>query len=333
MALVTVEQRNASNKTLFYALDKFVKTQPWKKFSTMFKTKNQTEYFEWLGEFSGVREFIDERAVQALRKLDFSIAPKVWEKTVGVKLATLKSSTGMGMIKPRIEQMGFTLAQHGNKMFFDFLKAGDGGQATGGAKASYPFAGCYDTQTFFSNNHPIYDADPGVATVNDNIVSGTGVDTVAHIVADYESALQQFYNLKLRDGEPIFEDGAGDKPFILCAAEDIAKFTEAFLRERDTAGNFNPYYNQIGGIIASARLNTNTYWDVNGNRQQYTQNSWFLVRGNMPMQPFIMLEKEPFTAEWNEDRKFMSDQVHYGARAEYNFGYGFWQMIQKIYNA
>lgn len=333
MGMITAEMRSASNNTLFYALDKFIKSQPWKMFSTLFKSKDLTVYFDWLGEFSGVRKFKDSRAVQALRQHNFFLESEVWEKTIGVKLRTLRSSTGIGLIKPRIEQMAFTLAQHGNKLFFDFLKAGGGGQAGGGTKASYPWAGCYDTQTFFSNSHPVYDADPGVTATNDNIVTGTGVDTVAHVVADWESGQQAFYDLNMRDGEPIFEDGPGEKPFILCASEDIAIFTEAFLREFDTSNNRNPYFGQVGGVIPSARLNTSTYWDVNNNQQQYTESSWFIIRAGMPMMPFIMLEKEPWEAEWNEVRKFDDDQIRYGTRAEYNFGYGYWQMIQKVYNA
>jgi len=331
MAFITVNQRKASNTTLFHAMDIYSKGQPWNLFSTIFKTKDQTAYFDWLGEFSGVKEFIDTRDIQALRQHDFSITSRVWEKTIGVKKRDL--TPNLGMIKPRIDQMGLTLMQHPNKLFFDFLKGGDGEQAGGGAKGTYPWAGCFDTQTFFSNSHPVYDPDPGVGATNDNITTGTGVDTVAHVTADFESAQQGFFNLHVRSGDPMFDDGPGAKPYIICAAEDIAIFTEAFLREFDTSNNRNPYFGQVAGVIPNARLNTDTTYDVNGHKSTYTQESWFLVRGDMPIRPLIMMETEPFTAEWFEGDRFMSDQYAYGARAEYNLGFGFWQVIQKIYNA
>lgn len=335
MALITAEMRNKANTEVMKSLDTFSQNTAWKLFANTIRSKNLTEHFEWLGEFSGVREFKDSRVIQGLRQLTYQATTKVWEKTIGIEKRVLTSTTGTGMILPRIRQMAATAARHGNKLFYDFLKAGAGGQAGGGAAATYPYAASYDGQTFFSNSHPVYDPDDGVAATNDNIVTGTGYDTTAKIKADFESSEQQFYGLTLRDGSPMFDDGFGEKPYILCGSELIAIFSETFLREFDTSNNRNPYYGRVKGVIASPYLNEDTYWDVNGNRTLYNEKSWFVVRDDPAFKPFILLEKEPFTDKWNEggDTEFNTDEVQYGIRAEYNMVYAYWPMIQKVYNA
>jgi phage major head subunit gpT-like protein len=335
MALITAELRTKANTEVMQALDTFTKTQPWKMFSGALRSKDLVYHLEWLGEFSGVREFKDTRVIQGLRELNYQAETKVWEKTIGIEKRVLNSTTGTQLVLPRIRQMALTLAPHGNKLFFDFLKAGAGGQAGGGAKTTYPFAGCYDTQTFFSNSHPVYDPDAGVGTTNDNIVTGTGVDTVAKVKADFESAEQAFHNLILRDGEPIFDDGAGNKPTLIVGSENKAIFRQAFLQAFDANGNQNPYFGRVKEIVFTARLNEDTLWDVNGNQGTFNEKSWFVVRDDQALTPFFMLEKEPFTDQWNEggDVEFSSDEVQYGVRAEYNMVYAYWQAIQKVYNA
>jgi phage major head subunit gpT-like protein len=327
--IVNTNIRRASNLTLFKAIEESVSMQPWKNASLVHPMQSATDYFEWLGEFPGVSEFIDKRKIYGLRKHDFSITAKKWESTLGIKGDDLKDNGEL--IRPRLQGLGMDVAAHPNKLFFDFLKAGDGAQAGGGAKASYPWAGCYDTQTFFSNSHPIYDP-TGTATTNDNIVGGTGVDTVAHIQADFDSAMQQFYNLRKRDGSPLFDD-IGNDFTIYCASEDVALFNQAFLYPTYVATALpNPYFNRAK-VIATAHLNSNTPYDVNGHAATYTQGSWFILLGSRPLKPLIYAELEPVTPEWDLSEQFMADMAYYGVKMRYNFGYGLWQFMQKVYNA
>lgn len=328
--IIGLSIRKAANTAFFKSMGELIKTQPWKDASVVLNDKDTTKYFNWLGELSGVKRFVDERDIKSLEQHDHSVNALKWEDTVGISVDDLNEFGSM--IKERIKQLAYKFAQHPNKLFFDFLKAGDGEQSTGGAKATYPWAGCFDTQTFFSDAHPVYLPDVGASTTNDNIATGTGVDTVGHIKADFDTALQGFYNLTTRDGTPMF-DYIPDNYTIYCGSEDVALFNAVFNQQYDSAANtYNSYYKRAK-VIASAHLNTTTPYNINDHASTYTQGSWFIVMNGAPVKPFIFYEVLGLKMAWDTKDEFMRDLVYYGGKGKYNMCYAYWQAIQKVYNA
>ena len=328
--IVNLAIRKAANTSFFSTFGEAVKVQPWRKGAGYLGGNGKvTEYFNWLGEMSGVKRWLDERQIRALQTMSHQATALRWEDTIGIEVNALNEDGPL--IKQRIPVMAQKFAQHPNKVFFDFLKAGDGMQAAGGAKATYPYAGCFDTQTFFSNSHPVYSPDIGVGTTNDNITTGTAVDTVAHIQADFDSAIQGFYNLILRDGTPIFDD-IPEPLIVYCAAEDIALFRQAFLLPTYVATALpNPYYNRAI-VIPTAHLNTDTAFSCNDYSSIYTQESWFVQIPGIEM-PLFMYESSPIELVWDESDKFMKDKVYYGGKGMYNMVFAYWQTMQRVYNA
>jgi len=279
---------------------------------------------------SGVKRFVDERNVKSLQQHDHSVNALSYEDTVGISSDDLKEFGTL--IKQRIAQLAYKFAQHPNKLFFDFLKGGDGLQAAGGAKATYPWAGCYDTQTFFSNSHPVYLPDVGASTTNDNIATGTGVAAVATIKADFDTAIQGFYNLTARDGNPMF-DTITDNYTVYCGSEDVSFFNQVFNQQYDSAANtYNSYYKRAK-VIASAHLNTTTAFTINDHTDTYTQGSWFVVMNGTPVKPMIFYEVNGIKMAWDTGDEFMKKLVYYGGDVKYNMCYAYWQAIQKVYNA
>jgi len=328
--IVGLNIRKAANTSFFKSMGEQLKTQPWKDGSVVLRDKDTTKYFNWLGELSGVKRFVDERDIKSLKQHDHSVNALKWEDTVGIDVDDL-SEFGT-MIKQRISQLAYKFAQHPNKLFFDFLKGGDGEQSTGGAKTSYPWAGCYDTQTFFSDSHPVYLPDDGASSTNDNIATGTGVDTISHIKADFDTAVQGFYNLTTRDGSPMF-DVIPDDFTVYCASEDIALFNAVFNQQYDSAANtYNSYYKRAK-VVASAHLNTDTPYSMNDHASTYDEESWFLQMNIPSIKPFIFYEVDGLKMAWGTNDEFMQDMVYYGGKGKYNMCFAYWQTIQKIYNA
>ncbi|MBU2527671.1 MAG: Mu-like prophage major head subunit gpT family protein [Bacteroidetes bacterium] len=330
--IVNANIRKAADTAFMHALGSQLVSQPWRNAALYYPGKGEiTKFFNWLGDVSGVKRWRDERSIQAVGTHSHSVTSLKWEDTIGIEVNAMNEDGPL--IQQKVNELAAKFVQHYNKLFFDFLKAGDGAQATGGAKATYPWAGCFDTQTFFSNSHPIYNPDPGVGTTNDNIVTGTGVDTVAHIKADFDSAVQQFYNLIRRDGSPMY-DSVPEPLTIYCASEDIALFNQVFKSPTDIAAGSAPnFYNGRANVVASPHLNTSTTYDVNDHGvTTYSTSDWF-VQLPVPEKPFILYESSPLETSWDESFKFMKDTLFYGGKGMYNFGYAYWQTMMKVYNA
>jgi len=323
--------RKAANTEFFRSLQNTLKTAMWMNGMDVITGTELTKYFNWLGELAGVKKFADEKYISSLRAMALNVTADRYYTKYGFDQSSMKEDGAM--IMKALSGAGAKFAVHPNKLFCDFLKAGDGGQTGGGAKSSYPFAGCFDTQTFFSNSHPIYDPETSTTT-NDNIVSGTGVDTVAHVQADFESAIQQFLNLVDRAGDPLY-DGVDDAYLTAyCAAEDIAIFNQSFNNPKNSDGTLNTYYKRCK-VVPSQRLNTSTTYDVNGTKGTYSTSDWWLQYSppDYPFMPLGLYEVDKIKTEWDDSKVLDYFKVYYHVDATYNAFYAFWQTIQQIYNA
>jgi len=295
--------QRASNLTLLKALDEY-KDQPWRNLATVAPSSAASEKYEWLGDLPGMREFLDARQIEGLKKHDYTILNKDWEATVGFGKSELDDNAAI--IKPRLQGLAQGVQMHPNKLVFDLMMAGH----TAGSL-------CYDGQLFFDTDHPNFTAAGAPSTDGVNYIAGAGVDTVAHISTDWYLALTAFLNTnRRRDGAPLL--ATIGKPKIYHAVHDTGIFRAAFKTQFLAAGVSNDLFEQAEPIPCP--------WLT-------TDSSWFIVPDGLPVRPFIFQEREAVKAEWDETQVFQTRKIFYGVSARYNVGYGLWQGAIMVYNA
>lgn len=115
--------------------------------------------YGWLGQFPGMREWLDERQIQRMQAHGYSIKNKKWEQTIGVDVDTIEDDE-YGVFTPMFQEMGRATEAHPDELIWALLKAG--------------FATpCYDGQYFFDTDHPVLDANGDPQSVS-NTGGGAG---------------------------------------------------------------------------------------------------------------------------------------------------------------
>lgn len=295
--------QRASNLTLMKSLDEY-KQQPWLELVTQAPSSAASEKYEWLGDLPGMKEFLDTRQIEGIKKHDFTIVNKDWEATIGFKKTELEDNAAI--IRPRVQGLAQSVQMHPNKLVFDLLMAGH----TAGSL-------CYDGQLFFDTDHPNFTAAGVPSTTGVNYIAGAGVDTVAHISTDWYLAITALLNTnRRRDGSPLL--ATIGKPRIYHAVHDTGIFRAAFKTPTLSTGVANELFEQAEPIPCP--------WLT-------TDSSWFILPEGLPIKPFIFQNREAIKGEWDETQVFQTNKVYYGVKARYNVGYGLWQGIIMVYNA
>lgn len=112
------------------------------KLATTVKSNSLTENYTWLGEFSIMKEFLDERQIEEFKDHGYAITNKLFEATVGVPLTHLEYDK-IGLYKPAIEQMAQNCKQFGGDLVAQMI-----------VDATDPVKGkCYDGKAFYAANH------------------------------------------------------------------------------------------------------------------------------------------------------------------------------------
>lgn len=113
----------------------------WNQIATPVSSSTAEEKYGWLGDSFGIREWLGDRRVQALKAYDYSIKNKKFEGTVGVPRDTIEDDQ-YGTFGARFRMMGEETARFPDQLVFNLLLAG--------------FTSvCYDGQYFFDTDHPV----------------------------------------------------------------------------------------------------------------------------------------------------------------------------------
>lgn len=133
-------------------------TALWPQIATLVPSTTSTEDYEWLGEFSRLREWIGDRQVNRMKSHGYSLKNKKFEGTEGIPAERIEDDT-YGILTPKFQDMGYASATHPDEMVFALLAAG----------FDTP---CYDGQNFFDTDHPVGEGD-NVTSVS-NMQAGSG---------------------------------------------------------------------------------------------------------------------------------------------------------------
>jgi phage major head subunit gpT-like protein len=110
--------------------------------------------YGWLGDWPGMREWIDERYVHALAEHGYTLKNKRWENTVGVERIKIADDQ-FGIYAPRFVAQGRATGTHPNVLTYQTLAAG------------FTTTKAYDGKPLFAADHPF-----GAGTFS-NIQSGS----------------------------------------------------------------------------------------------------------------------------------------------------------------
>ena len=110
---------------------------------TVPSTKKENTY-AWLGEFPGMKEWIDERVVHKLKGHGYTIRNRSFESTIEVDREDIEDDD-IGIYTPMVQELGRAAKVHPDVLVFGLLKDG----------WTTP---CYDGKAFFATDHVQGDA-------------------------------------------------------------------------------------------------------------------------------------------------------------------------------
>jgi phage major head subunit gpT-like protein len=226
---------------------------------------------------------------------DYTSKNKDWIIPVAIHENELADDQ-VGILRPRVEMMGQSLAEHPMELVTTLLVNGTTNLA-------------YDGVAFFSDV-------AGVRTF-DNLLNGTGT-TLAQVKADIQTARAAMMRFASDKGRKlgIMMDT------IVCPPEMEATFLEAVTATSIvTSGqgtNFNPISRWIKNVISLPELSDT--------------NDWYGLATGYPLKPLIFQERQAVRVELDETERKRNKRVIFQADMRGNAGYGLPQMAVKVVN-
>lgn len=156
----------------------------WKQLAMTIPSKGLTETYNWLGTPPAMQDVThDELTLKGLNSFNFSITNAVYKAGIEVERATLEDDR-LGLILPRVRQLGGEAARHPGQLVFDLF------ETNGNA---------YDGTAFFADTRVI-----GSSANIDNLRGGAfGDGTVAEFQAGLKEARQVMRAFQDDQGRPM----------------------------------------------------------------------------------------------------------------------------------
>lgn len=261
-------------------------TPEWNKVAMESKSDTETEDYSWIAEVPGMKEWVDERTLEALKQFSFSIKNKDWESTISVDRNTMEDNK-LGQIKPRIQDMAMAAKMHPDELVFALLAAG--------------FAtNCYDGQYFFDVDHPL---ENGVQS--NKITDALGATGL-------QNALTVGRRLKGYTGRPlniVFDT-------LVVPPELEIPGRKLLFADRNDAGATNIMKGVLENLLVSPYLTDINNWFI-----LCTKRPLKPVILQMRKRPDFLALDRP-----DDYNAFMKKQFMYGVDARYNVGFGLYQL-------
>lgn len=250
-------------------------------------SSKDTESYAWLGANPAMREFIEERVINGLSELSYSLKNKTWETTLGVDRAAVEDDQ-YGQIRLRVQQLAAEAATHVNRLIAETLAGGTA-------------ALCYDGQYFFDTDHS-----SGSSGTQSNL--GTSALSMASLETS-RLAMRKFKDDKGRT--------MNVNPNLLVVPPDLEslaiQLTQSNLQPGSSTNDINALKGKLDVAVSPFLTDTNNWYLLDTKLPLKP----LIFQDRMPVE-FTSLES-------NSESGFMRDQYMYGVRARYNVGYGPWQ--------
>lgn len=115
----------------------------WRRVAAEYPSATFKNNYAWLGDVPGMKKWIGQRQINALKNYSYELANDDWEDTIAVSRNSIEDDQ-LGVYAPRFTALGKAVGAAKDMLVFAALKAG--------------FAvNCYDGQFFFDTDHPVLD--------------------------------------------------------------------------------------------------------------------------------------------------------------------------------
>ena len=264
----------------------------WPRVAMLSPSENAEETYQWLGRVPAIKEWLDNKILEQLRGLDYTLKNKSWESTIEVDRNDIEDDR-LGMYRPRIAELAEEAKRHPDELVSTVRK-------DGATKLAY------DGQFFYDTDHL-----EGKSGSQSNKLTGTGT-TVAQIITDFQSARAALRKFKDDQGKP-FVRRSGKLDLLATIPPDL----EARFEEMN-----NP---------APGSTNPRVILDYVVDPYQSDTNDWYLDYVGAPIKAFMLQVRKssqlvaldnPETSEL----AFMRRKFLYSVEARYNVGYALWQL-------
>lgn len=269
----------------------------WARLALRIPSTGPSEKYRWLGTVPNVREWGQGRLAKGLRSESYDVDNLKYEATLEVDRDEVADDQ-LGQINIRIRELAQRAATHKDYLISALLVAG----ATAGYNS-------YDGVTFWNGAHV-----SGASGSQDNDLSSRIVNkdapTAAEFAAAFASAKATMLAFKDDQGEPMVADGGGLVVMVPPSMEYAAR----------TALNAAILATTSNVLVGMAEVIVNPW--LTGT------DTWYLLKTNGVVKPFIFQDREPleFSAlEGETDTGFTREKYLYGVRARYRITYGYWQ--------
>ena len=269
----------------------------YRELATRVPSNTHTEIYRWLGSVPRMREWGTGRLARGLRSESYSLENLKYEATLEVDRDEIADDQ-TGQIRVRVGELAERAASHKDFLIANLL--------ANGASAGFL---SYDGVPFFSDNHVSGDS----GTQSNQLTAGVSqVDfpTAEEFRTALVPAIARVLNFRDDQGEPMALSADGlhviVPPNLLFTALEAVSGT--------LAGGANNVLEGAARVIAFPWLTD--------------PNTWYLLKNNGVVRPFIFQDREPveFSALADDsDDGFKREKYLYGVRARYRIAYGYWQ--------
>jgi len=255
-------------------------------------SESDKEQYVLFNHFGSIKEWTDEIDYSHLQDFEFEIKNKDWQNGFLVNRNTLEDSRKtLGNDVER--EINFALNSWSNfpdKLVTEILLAGETAKA-------------FDGVALFATNRP------KLGTGIKNLENGTGA-TVAHIIADLQTAMTALRGFKAKNGDPF-----NYAPKYLAIIPSHLEWAFKTVKDAEMIGT------ATNVLKASFDYVVNDYLPTDND-------SWYMANSNSPFKPFIYQKRKAplFDMKDENDKKF----IKYFTTSRSNAGVGNPVSIVKI---
>jgi len=244
-----------------------------------------------------MKQWLDERQIDQMIDLSYSLDNLDYENTIGVSRNTIADDQ-IGGVKIRINDLARKAKMHSRKLLIEYMIAGTANLS-------------YDGVAYFATTHP------NVAGNQSNLLTGSGV-TAAKFADDFNAARAAMINFKDEKGNP-YNEGVGD--FLCVIPPGLQNIAEQVFNASLISSTTN-VLKGAAKIMVSSR-----FTDVN---------DWYLAELSGAVKPFILQERQPVKFEALDkgtETSFLRKNYLFGVDWRGNCGGGLWQKCVKTINS
>jgi phage major head subunit gpT-like protein len=270
----------------------------WQEIATEFPSTGEFLDLSWLGAHPAMKEWVDQKVYEGLRRHRYAITNKDWEATLEVMRKAIEDDS-LGLYKPRIQEMAIEGKRHPDELVSALLTGGTSGLA-------------FDGLAFFADTRAIGDSGN-----IDNLLGGTGTSQ-AQFAADFvaaRAALYSFLNDRGKPANPVLDLITVVPPALQYVAEQT--FNASMILASDNI------------LKGAARVWPNPYLTATD------ANDFYVLNVFGPIKPLALsMRKVPgFYAldSMSSDHVFKKGSYLYSVEARYNGGYLLpWKAVKTV---